>query len=170
MANRSIQAENLHLWRGDNHVLAGVNLTVNAGEVVQVRGANGSGKTSLLRALCGLIHPEEGRVLWGDRDVQNDMRAFHEELVYLGHEPPLKADLSAQENLRYWVGVRRTLTLTEVHAALARVGADASSLYARNVLDFLKLVLTKEGGFAVPMDDDIVAACLMTQGGEVKRK
>ena len=49
----------------------------------------------------------------------------------------------------------------------ARVGADASSLYARNVLDFLKLVLTKEGGFAVPMDDDIVAACLMTQGGEV---
>ena len=52
----------------------------------------------------------------------------------------------------------------------ARVGADASALYARNVLDFLKLVLTKEGGFAVPMDDDIVAACLMTQGGEVKRK
>ncbi len=51
----------------------------------------------------------------------------------------------------------------------ARVGADASSLYARNVLDFLKLVLTKEGTFHVPMDDDIVAACLMTQGGTVKR-
>ncbi len=51
----------------------------------------------------------------------------------------------------------------------ARVAADASSLYARNVLDFLKLVLTKEGGFAVPMEDDIVAACLMTQGGEVRR-
>ena len=52
----------------------------------------------------------------------------------------------------------------------ARVAADASSLYARNVLDFLKLVLTKEGTFHVPMDDDIVAACLMTQSGEVKRK
>ena len=50
------------------------------------------------------------------------------------------------------------------------VAADASSLYARNVLDFLKLVLTKEGGFNVALDDDIVAACLMTQGGEVKRK
>jgi len=50
------------------------------------------------------------------------------------------------------------------------VAADASALYARNVLDFLKLVLPKEGGFAVPMDDDIVAACLMTQGGEIKRK
>jgi NAD(P) transhydrogenase subunit alpha len=52
----------------------------------------------------------------------------------------------------------------------ALVAADASALYARNVLDFLKLVLTKEGTFNVPMDDDIVAACLMTQSGEVKRK
>jgi H+-translocating NAD(P) transhydrogenase subunit alpha len=52
----------------------------------------------------------------------------------------------------------------------ALVAADASALYARNVLDFLKLVLTKEGTFHVPMDDDIVAACLMTQSGEVKRK
>ena len=52
----------------------------------------------------------------------------------------------------------------------ALVAADSSALYARNVLDFLKLVLTKEGGLNVDMDDDIVAACLMTQGGEVKRK
>jgi H+-translocating NAD(P) transhydrogenase subunit alpha len=52
----------------------------------------------------------------------------------------------------------------------ALVAADSSSLYARNVLDFLKLVLTKEGALQVPMDDDIVAACLMTQGGSVVRK
>ena len=52
----------------------------------------------------------------------------------------------------------------------ALVAADSSSLYARNVLDFLKLVITKEAAFNVPMDDDIVVACLMTQSGEVKRK
>lgn len=52
----------------------------------------------------------------------------------------------------------------------ALVAADASSLYARNVLDFLKLIITKEGALNVDMNDDIVAACLMTQGGEVKRK
>ncbi len=51
----------------------------------------------------------------------------------------------------------------------ALVAADSSSLYARNVLDFLKLVLPKDSGFVVPMDDDIVVACLMTQGGEVRR-
>jgi NAD(P) transhydrogenase subunit alpha len=52
----------------------------------------------------------------------------------------------------------------------ALVAADASALYARNVLDFLKLVLPKDKGFTVDMEDDIVAACLMTQAGEVKRK
>lgn len=52
----------------------------------------------------------------------------------------------------------------------AQVAADASSLYARNVLDFLKLILPKDGALTVDMEDDIVVACLMTQGGEVKRK
>ena len=51
----------------------------------------------------------------------------------------------------------------------ARVAADASALYARNVLDFLKLVISKEGALHVPMDDDIVAACLMTQDAKVLR-
>ena len=52
----------------------------------------------------------------------------------------------------------------------ALVAADASALYARNVLDFLKLIINKEGALHVDMEDDIVAACLMSQGGEVKRK
>ena len=66
--------------------------------------------------------------------------------------------------------VRYGVTIVGETNIPALVAADSSSLYARNVLDFLKLVLTKEGGFQVPMDDDIVVACLMTQGGEVKRK
>jgi NAD(P) transhydrogenase subunit alpha len=52
----------------------------------------------------------------------------------------------------------------------ALVAADSSALYARNVLDFLKLILSKEGTLTVDMNDDIVAACLVAQGGEVKRK
>ncbi len=66
--------------------------------------------------------------------------------------------------------VRHGVTLVGETNLPALVAADASALYARNVLDFLKLVLPKDGEFAVPMDDDIVAACLMTQGGEVRRK
>lgn len=65
--------------------------------------------------------------------------------------------------------VKHGVTLVGETNLPALVAADASALYARNVLDFLKLVFTKEGAFAVPMDDDIVAACLMTRDGEVRR-
>ncbi len=66
--------------------------------------------------------------------------------------------------------VKHGVTLVGETNLPALVAADASALYARNVLDFLKLVITKEGALKVDMDDDIVAACLMTQGSEVKRK
>jgi NAD(P) transhydrogenase subunit alpha len=66
--------------------------------------------------------------------------------------------------------IKHGVTLVGETNLPALVAADASALYARNVLDFLKLVLPKDKGFTVDMEDDIVAACLMTQGGEVKRK
>ena len=65
--------------------------------------------------------------------------------------------------------VRHGVTLVGETNLPALVAADASALYARNVLDFLKLVLAKDGTLSVPLDDDIVAACLVSQGGEVKR-
>ena len=66
--------------------------------------------------------------------------------------------------------VKHGVTLVGETNLPALVAADSSALYARNVLDFLKLIINKEGALHVDMEDDIVAACLMTQGGEVKRK
>ena len=66
--------------------------------------------------------------------------------------------------------VKHGVTLIGETNVPALVAADASALYARNLLDFLKLIITKEGALNIDMEDDIVAACLMTQGGEVKRK
>ncbi|NBX20045.1 MAG: Re/Si-specific NAD(P)(+) transhydrogenase subunit alpha [Betaproteobacteria bacterium] len=66
--------------------------------------------------------------------------------------------------------VKHGVTLIGETNLPALVAADASSLYARNVLDFLKLIINKEGALHVDLEDDIVAACLMTQGGEVRRK
>ncbi len=123
MPDESLEVEDLHLWRGERHVLRGVHFTLEPGACLEVTGANGSGKTSLLRTLCGLMFPEEGRVLWNGANVRRDLPAFHAALAYLGHEPPLKADLSARENLRYWIGVRRRLDPPTLDAALARVGA-----------------------------------------------
>src|SRR5690349_9123849 len=123
MPEQTIEVDNLHLWRGDRHVLRGVSFRVVRGSCLEVCGANGAGKTTLLRALCGLLYPEEGHVLWNGENVRRDMPAFHAALAYLGHESPLKADLTARENLHYWIGVRRRLERAELDAALARVGA-----------------------------------------------
>jgi H+-translocating NAD(P) transhydrogenase subunit alpha len=66
--------------------------------------------------------------------------------------------------------VKHGVTLIGETNVPALVAADASALYARNLLDFLKLIITKEGALNIDLEDDIVAACLMTQAGEVKRK
>lgn len=123
MPDQVLEVENLHLWRGDRHVLRGLHFALARGACLEVCGANGSGKTTLLRTLCGLIYPEEGRVLWNGENVRRDLRAFHAALAYLGHEPPLKSDLTARENLHYWIGIRQPLATEELTAALARVGA-----------------------------------------------
>jgi heme exporter protein A len=125
MPEETLEVENLHLWRGERHVLRGVQFALAGGACLEVSGANGAGKTSLLRTLCGLMYPEEGRVLWAGEDVRRDLSAYHGRLAYLGHEPPLKADLSARENLRYWIGVRRRVDGKELDTALARVGASS---------------------------------------------
>jgi heme exporter protein A len=118
-----LNVEGLHLWRGDRHVLRGVSFAADPGRCVLLTGNNGAGKTTLIRAIAGLLDPEEGRVLWRGQSARATRDAFHAETAYLGHEPPLKGDLSAQENLRYSVGIRRPVTATEIDAALARTGA-----------------------------------------------
>ena len=124
MSDCSLEAQNLHLWRGDRHVLRGVALSVAAGECLLVTGSNGTGKTSLLRTLSGLMYPEEGRILWGGRDVHQDLPGYHADLAYIGHEPPLKVDLTPRENLHYWIGLRRPVPPADLDSALERVGAD----------------------------------------------
>jgi heme exporter protein A len=122
MADQVLKVERLHLWRGERHVLRGVDFALERGACLEVTGANGAGKTSLLRILCGLVYPEEGQVLWDGSDVRRDLRTFQGQCGYLGHEPPLKLDLSARENLHFWVGTRRRVSAKDIELALERVG------------------------------------------------
>jgi len=85
--------------RGGRRLFADVSLDVPAGALLRVQGRNGAGKTSLLRMLCGLMPPAEGRILWRGQPVTASRDDFHRELVYLGHAPALKDDLSPLENL-----------------------------------------------------------------------
>jgi heme exporter protein A len=122
-----LRADNLQLWRGEQHVLRGISVDVTGGQCLQVTGANGSGKTTLLRALCGLVPLEAGRICWRGNDVAADWAAYHGELNYLGHDNALKAELSAAENLHYAAALRRRVQPQQIAAALARTGMGEST-------------------------------------------
>jgi len=117
-----LTADNLQLWRGEQHVLRGVGVVVDGGQCLQVTGANGAGKTTLLRALCGLTPLDAGRICWRGSDIAIDREAFHSELNYLGHDNGLKADLTAAENLHYAAALRRPVRAPQIAAALAHTG------------------------------------------------
>jgi heme exporter protein A len=118
-----LKVSGLHLWRGDRHVLRGVSFEGRAGQCVLLTGRNGAGKTSLIRVIAGLLDAEEGEVTWRGNPARKFRHDFHSELAYLGHEPPLKGDLTGRENLHFSVGIRRAVTTNEIDTAMTRTGA-----------------------------------------------
>lgn len=123
-ASPMLEARALHLWRGENHLLRGISFCLRAGEFLQVVGPNGVGKSTLLRAACNLLPLEAGEVLWYGRRLRACRDEFSAELVYLAHSNALKADLTAEENLRYEVALRRRIGVADIAAVLAHLGIE----------------------------------------------
>lgn len=96
-----LHVHDLACVRGDLPLFAGVGFEVQTGEVLWVEGSNGSGKTSLLRILCGLSPPAAGEVRWRGEPVRATRESYAREVLYLGHANALKDDLTIAENLRY---------------------------------------------------------------------
>jgi heme exporter protein A len=126
--------EGVHVWRGDRHVLKGVNEQVRPYELLHILGPNGTGKTTLLRVFSGLLRPEQGSVTWLGRPITNSSTEYQAVLAYASHEPALKSDLTALENLRFSVGLKRRVTAEELHAALDRTGVAACAELPARVL------------------------------------
>jgi heme exporter protein A len=97
--SKSLRLESITCVRGGRTLFEELNLEIKPGSILRISGDNGSGKSSLLRILCGLLTPHAGKVFWGSDPITEDRDQFHGELIYLGHIPALKADFSAIENL-----------------------------------------------------------------------
>ena len=133
-AAQGLCVEGVHVWRGDRHVLKGLSLTLGAGQLLHVSGPNGSGKTTLLRVVSGLLGPEQGRVSWFGQAISSVRTEYQAQLAYASHEPALKGDLTALENLKFAVGLKRRVSAGELSASLERTGVAACADLPARVL------------------------------------
>jgi heme exporter protein A len=99
-------AEELACRRGERLVFAGLSFRLPPGGVLVLSGTNGSGKTSLLRLLAGVISPAAGRLSWGTMPVQSDLAGHRARLHYVGHQDGIKPDLTPRETLVFWAALR----------------------------------------------------------------
>ena len=130
-----LEVSNLACTRGDHRLFSGLNFSLNFGQIMQVEGANGSGKTSLLRTLCGFIAPEQGDIVWRGERIRDLAEEYYGELLYLGHLNAIKDELSALENLRIAAGLSGVeLKEQEAIAALRRMGLRGRELLPTKVL------------------------------------
>ncbi len=117
-----LEVEGLECLRDDRVLFSNLSFQLDPGQALVVEGINGCGKTTLLRAVCGLFRPEAGVIRWRGEPVERRRQEYLSSLAWLGHHDGLKLELTALENLR----VARTLsgdgTALEPAAALERVG------------------------------------------------
>jgi heme exporter protein A len=118
----SLQAQNITCSRGYRDLFSGLNFEVQDGQVLRVEGENGSGKTSLLRILAGLAQPVEGEVLWGGMKIRDSESGYFSDLLYLGHKPGIKFELSAIENLTMSGALMGSRPDRDIEEALYQVG------------------------------------------------
>jgi heme exporter protein A len=99
--NHSLVVANLAVVRGERMLFKQLNFSLNNGAVLYLQGENGAGKTTLLRTLCGLTHPYAGGVSWCGEDIKGMAEEYSKNVLYIGHLPGIKEDLTALENLQF---------------------------------------------------------------------
>jgi len=127
-----LEAKDLECERGGRRLFRGLSFSVQAGALVRLAGENGSGKTSLLRILCGLLMPDAGEVRWRGERIGALKEEYSRELVHIGHAAAVKDDLTAEENLAAALTLSAT-AFDEHHLrdALERMGVPAGRAVRR---------------------------------------
>ena len=97
-----LQCKNLTCVREDRLLFQALNFKISSGQIVQVEGPNGVGKTSLFRLITGLSLPYAGEIYWQGDNIRLDRESFYENLLYLGHKTGVKPELTALENLQFF--------------------------------------------------------------------
>jgi len=118
-----LEVSNLKCVRGERQLFEGVGFRLESGKLLYLRGANGSGKTSLLRILCGLSPAEAGQIRWDGVAIKELGEAYRRDLFYLGHHNALQEALTVDENLAFYSALAGAIpSAVDTANALARLG------------------------------------------------
>ena len=112
----------LECVRRERTLFSDLSFSVEHRAMVQVVGANGSGKTSLLRLLCGLARPQRGEILWRGESIDEARTHFMADMAFLGHAPGVKGELTPYENLRLCCRLHGACAGVDLDAALTEAG------------------------------------------------
>ena len=131
----TLEANALECVRGGRGLFHSLSFSLKQGELLEISGPNGSGKTSLLRMLCGLLSPTSGEILWQGASISSLKEEYLKGLAYLGHANGVKAELSALENLRIHNGLAgQQPDEQKITAALERMGLGESVALPAKIL------------------------------------
>lgn len=117
-----LRCEKLTCVREDRILFKDLSFTIKPGEIVQVEGPNGVGKTSLFRLIVGLSIPYDGIVSWQNTPITHDRESFYQKLLYLGHKTGIKPELTAFENLQFFQQLQPSHENIDLWDILAKVG------------------------------------------------
>ena len=122
-AQNQLELSHLACQRGEKLLFEGLSATFQSGQLVQLEGYNGIGKTSLLRMLTTLSRPLQGDILWNGEDIFKSSEAYLTQLLYLGHTSGVKSELTPYQNLRFYQQISNTKQGDEIiWQALYNVG------------------------------------------------
>ena len=96
---------NLSFFRDDNLIFENLNLSLGNGQVIQIRGKNGSGKTTFLKVILNLLSSKTGEIFWEGQNVNKNIFNFYNQITYIADHDTSSRKLSVLENINFWKGL-----------------------------------------------------------------
>jgi heme exporter protein A len=97
-----LTCDNLTLFKDNKKIFSNLGFSLSTSSALVITGGNGSGKTSLLKIIAGIMSAQNGKILWGLRDVAEMRDIFNGDMQFIGHKNFLKPELTVKENLEFY--------------------------------------------------------------------
>ncbi len=118
-----LEVTNLTAIRDERVLFENLSFSLTTGDLVQIEGRNGTGKTTLMRIIAGLGDKDDGEICWNGQKVESSREEFHQDLLFLGHQTGVKRELTAFENLQFYQAIHAPGTSRDdIFQALTQVG------------------------------------------------